>query len=145
MRQYDKNKNGVLDKDEIAELRGGLRNADRNNDGTITLDELTLQVQDYGQRRSESSGPSGRSSSSTTTSASGGSRKSYRFLTATERLPSGLPDWFAQKDADGDGQVSMAEYTGSWNDSAVADFLKFDLNNDGIITPGECLRFQTKK
>jgi hypothetical protein len=66
--------------------------------------------------------------------------KSGRFLTPKERLAKGLPDWFAEKDADGDGQVSMAEYAGEWTPEAVAEFNRFDLNHDGIVTAAECLR-----
>jgi len=68
-----------------------------------------------------------------------GDRKSYRVPSPKERLPEGLPDWFAQRDSDGDGQVMMAEYATTWPDEVVAEFIRFDLNDDGIITPKECL------
>ncbi|NQT37484.1 MAG: hypothetical protein HQ581_08350 [Planctomycetes bacterium] len=73
-------------------------------------------------------------------SAAAGQRKSYRFRSPTERLPDGLPNWFAQKDADSDGQVAMAEYASSWTDAKALEFTRVDLNNDGLITPKECLR-----
>ena len=41
-------------------------------------------------------------------------------------------------DVDGDGQVSMAEYTTTWTETLAAEFLKYDANGDGIITPAEC-------
>jgi Ca2+-binding EF-hand superfamily protein len=66
-------------------------------------------------------------------------RKPYRFLTPTERLPAGLPEWFMRRDANGDGQVTLAEFSESLTDEAVAEFAKYDLNNDGVITPRECL------
>ena len=62
-----------------------------------------------------------------------------RFLTATERLPPGLPSWFTQSDRDGDGQVKMSEYASSWNDEKLMEFSKYDTNSDGLITPAECL------
>lgn len=70
--------------------------------------------------------------------------KSYRALTPTERLPKGLPDWFARNDGNGDGQVAMAEFSASWSDSVIRDFHKFDLNDDGFITAKECLKATDK-
>jgi len=52
-------------------------------------------------------------------------------------MPSGLPSWFTSKDANGDAQVSMSEYSKSWNDRTAAEFQKYDRDNDGIITPEE--------
>lgn len=73
---------------------------------------------------------------------SASTKKSYRIRTSAERLAdiSGLPGWFARLDANGDGQVSMAEYSASWNEQTAADFVQFDLNQDGIVTPEECAR-----
>lgn len=51
----------------------------------------------------------------------------------------GLPDWFARSDANNDGQVMMSEYSPNWSPDKVAEFAKFDLNNDGIVTSRECL------
>ena len=92
--------------------------------------------------RRESSG----SSSSASTASNGGSstiendRMSYRFKTAIERLPEGLPPWFSQNDGDADGQVVMAEFSTSWSGQTLADFRQFDLNLDGIVTADECLQ-----
>ncbi len=65
-------------------------------------------------------------------------RKSYRFKTAVERLPKDIPDWFVELDANADGQVMMFEFTQDWNKDRVAEFAKFDLNGDGVVTPKEC-------
>jgi hypothetical protein len=64
--------------------------------------------------------------------------KSGRFLLPKERLPKDMPDWFLEKDTDGDGQVDMAEYASDWTPSTVAEFNRYDLNHDGVITPAEC-------
>jgi hypothetical protein len=69
-----------------------------------------------------------------------GERKSLRFKTPAERLPDGLPGWFTSRDANGDGQVAMSEYSGSWSDRTAAEFIGHDLDNDGFITPQECLK-----
>jgi len=147
MKQYDKNKNGQLEREEWSEMRGNWRDADRNGDGVITLDELTAQLSRYSRPGSGggSSGGFGASGSSSSAARDSSQRKSFRFLSAKERLPSGLPDWFARKDADGDGQVTMAEYSSLWSDATAKDFAKYDLNGDGVVTPAECLKAMSGK
>lgn len=161
LRQYDANKNGVLDKDEWSNARSISKDTDANGDGTVTLDELTAKLGSYGKDEGRSSGSSsstastagGTSSSGDRSRYSGGSsrssdpkapteKRSYRQRLATERLPKGLPDWFARNDADGDGQVVMAEYASLWSETKASEFAKFDLDGDGVITPRECLRAQ---
>ncbi len=160
LKQYDKNGNGKLEKEEWSRMRGDPKEADRNKDGIVTLDELTRRLADYSRSRQKGSGSSHSSDSSSRDSSSSDSRRShyhrsrssdeekskgYRFLTPTERLPEGLPSWFTQRDADGDGQVSMAEYSQSWTKSKAAEFTKLDPNGDGVITPAECLRGEDSK
>jgi hypothetical protein len=70
--------------------------------------------------------------------------KSGRFLTARERLPKGLPSWFLEKDVNGDGQITMDEYTTTWTPEKAAEFDKYDLNHDGIITAEEVLKLEKK-
>ena len=72
-------------------------------------------------------------------------RKPARFLTARERLPKGLPDWFLEKDVNGNGQITMAEFTDNWTPEKVAEFARYDLNHDGIITAAECLKVEKAK
>jgi len=193
LRQYDANKNGVLEKSEWSKMSMDPSSGDKNKDGVLSLDELTEWLVAYTQSRyggrkpepstttsttstTASSTPSSTSSStysrpvtSTTTSVSGASssgssyasrpaftpsassslnsapaKKSYRILSPAERLPRGLPDWFLQKDANRDGQVSMSEYSGTWSDEAAAEFAKYDLNNDGVITAEEVLRYEKR-
>jgi len=50
-----------------------------------------------------------------------------------------LPPWLTERDADQDGQVSMAEFTDEWTDAEYARFGRLDLNEDGVIVPDECL------
>ena len=70
-----------------------------------------------------------------------GEAKSYRLKTIKEKTDGtkGLPDWFARSDADGDGQVLLSEYSSSPTAETIAEFQKFDLNDDFIITAKECL------
>jgi hypothetical protein len=78
------------------------------------------------------------------TGAAGGSkddkRHSYRFSKATDKLPTGLPSWFKSRDRNGDGQVSMSEYSSSVTQSSVDDFRRYDANDDGIITAKEAAK-----
>jgi Ca2+-binding EF-hand superfamily protein len=156
LKTFDKSKDGMLQRDEWKEMKAEHQGADSNGDGTITQEELTARITSY------SSG-SGSYAASAGTSNPGGSlsygkkprggadktasteKKSYRFLTPTERLPKGMPDWFVKNDADGDGQIMMAEYAASFTESIAAEFAKYDLDGDGIITPNECLAVDKKK
>jgi len=139
--RYDRNRNGVLDKEEWESSRFA-QGADGNNDGKVTKEELTARMAEFSGRRSrDSDRDSSDSDKSDGGSDSGNSngRRSYRFLRATELLPDGLPDWFARNDANGDGQVAMVEYSSSWSDSKAREFLRYDLNHDGMVTARECL------
>jgi Ca2+-binding EF-hand superfamily protein len=162
LKQYDKNHNGVLDPEEWSQMRGDWKSADLNGDGKLTVDEITAHLMGYSQRRaqqtapvpavSSSAGPSATTASTTAAAGSGTTtswrpagdgRKAYRFLTPTERLPSGLPEWFLQKQHD--GQVTMADFSSTWNDTVAAEFATYDRNNDGVITAEECLQAEKLK
>jgi hypothetical protein len=129
MRQYDANRNGVLEQDEWRQMRGEPGAADSNGDGVLTADELAQRFAG-GERRDERR----RGNDERPTE-----RRGFRATTAAERLPKGIPDWFTRKDVNLDGQVAMAEYGTSWSDSELVEFQKWDGNNDGYITPDECL------
>lgn len=158
LNQYDKNKNGVLEKEEWT-FKSDHFSADINKDNVITLDELSAKFAADAKAMTASSSPAAGSSDRGRGRFGGGGRggdrsdrstsstdpkKSYRVLTATERLPKGLPDWFARNDIDADGQVSMAEYMTEFTDARAAEFASYDLNGDGIITPEECLEAEGK-
>ncbi len=51
-----------------------------------------------------------------------------------------MPQWFIDKDRNGDGQITMAQYATNWTPALVAEFNKYDLNHDGIITAEEVLK-----
>ena len=68
--------------------------------------------------------------------------RSYKWQTVKERLQSkGLPDWFLKK-MDASGQIRMADFTDKWTAEKVAEFEKYDLNHDGIITADEVLKVE---
>jgi hypothetical protein len=127
--KYDTNGNRVLDEDEWKQISGDPEKADTNRDKRITYDELVARVAN--KRRVKEVGSTGNSY---------GDLRSYRLATATEKLPEeGLPSWFNDRDRDHDGQVSMHEWSRSWNSSTVRDFTSKDADGDGIITVAEAL------
>lgn len=145
-RRYDRNQSGVLEKDEWGEIRGDPNAMDRNHDGRITMDEFLVGVAEFmksrggdrgrGQQSGES-GASGRSGDDDDSQES--ARRSYRFLSPSERLPEEARDWITERDRDGDGQVAMAEFTQSWSDERAREFLRYDHNADGFVTADEYL------
>jgi Ca2+-binding EF-hand superfamily protein len=159
LERYDANKNGKFEKEEWSGFRVDPSPADKNKDNVITKDELAAWMGDRfrnpegdrggdrgGDRRREG-GEGDRNfyaarndGNASGQSSNANGSKSYRFKTAAERLPEGLPEWFARNDANADGQVAMAEFSTTWSDAVVADFFKFDIDSDGIITPRECLK-----
>jgi Ca2+-binding EF-hand superfamily protein len=62
------------------------------------------------------------------------------MATPTELLPAGLDSWFSRSDKDGDGQVSMAEYSTKWDAEVTKKFQSLDTNGDGFISANEALR-----
>jgi EF hand domain-containing protein len=62
---------------------------------------------------------------------------SKRFVTPKSRT-AGLPEWFSGRDANGDGQLTVAEYTPSSDESRLTEFNRYDRNKDGVLTPQEC-------
>lgn len=140
IKKHDKDGNSILEGDELKAL-GTSRDADQDGDGKITHNELvvfytpktatTSTLQPMVPSKTESRQPS---DSDIQRKIVNSTRKSYRFKSTKERLPS----WrFAFKDANGDGQVSMSEYSRSWTDRTAADFQRYDRDNDGMITSDE--------
>lgn len=146
MRKYDENRNGILERDEWTKISGSPANADTNRDGKISRTELINRLIVMRRGRSSSSNEErrddrddrdrGRDRSS---SSDSDERRSYRFVTAEERIPKDARSWIADRDKNGDGQVAMHEYTTSWSDSRVREFTRYDANGDGIVTPEEYL------
>lgn len=147
-KQNDKDHSGALEKDrgEWADLRGDPTAIDKDHNNVITLEEFTaFKLAENGVKPAKK-GDSGKKAAAATASASSDSApkagKTYRILSPTERLPEGLPDWFARNDANGDGQISMSEFTREWTAAKAAEFARYDLNGDGVITAQECLQVE---
>lgn len=163
MRRYDANKDGMLDAEELKRGRWSddPMQFDRNRDGKLSKSELavryaqrrvaeqTAQQNEQGQRNDPRSGRGGdsrgwnRSDNRPEETAEPVSRfgdaKSYRSTVAAGSRVSGLPDFFARSDVNADGQVTMNEFSSSWDAETLAEFQKWDLNGDGVILPSECI------
>ena len=67
-------------------------------------------------------------------------RAGQRFYVDPRHRMQGLPAWFVARDANGDQQVSLAEYAPSATESDIKEFSTLDANGDGLITAEECVR-----
>lgn len=125
LQKHDDNKNGRLDRDEWEGVRPDPQRADRDNNGVVTLDELTAALVGYSKDRSPGD--------------DWAAFNPYRAMTRWERLPDELldKDHFMELDTNGDGQVAMVEFTVAWDDSHAREFGFKDRNGDGLITPQE--------
>jgi hypothetical protein len=142
MKQFDLDGDGVLDRDEwpSASRWGAFSEIGRTHTDYVTFDEISLHLRDRYSREPFPLSSGDADSASDRPSA----RKSHRFLSPHERWPKDLPDWFRNKDLDGDGQVSMAEFSTTWTATEEQEFARYDLNHDGLITPAECLKAARK-
>ncbi len=150
--QYDKNRNGVLERDEYNEMSNNPKAADKNGDGAISFDELykwLVEMSKSGSHSGSSGGDSrdrdrDRERDRERSKKTEPKQPTYRlpFPSPVERLPSGMPEWFLKKDADRDGQVSMAEFSQDWSESKLTEYFKYDVNGDGFIVPTEVLRVE---
>ncbi len=71
-------------------------------------------------------------------------RRSRKFFIPRNRLPAGIASWFIDRDADGDGQITMREFTAKWSPELAAEFTGYDRNGDGVITATESVSSEAK-
>jgi Ca2+-binding EF-hand superfamily protein len=159
LRRYDQNRDGVLTADELRSGRWGddPMQYDRNKDGKLSVTELAVrfanrrieEAKRSNERQDDRRGSWGGADNGWTRTDRAdeeeetrfGDARSYRLTSRDARTNStkGLPDFFARNDANGDGQVEMHEFSSSWTEETLAEFLKWDLNGDGVITARECM------
>gem|GEM_PF-2583314 len=159
--RYDLDANGTLEPVEWLQMRGDPRNDDLNGDGILTAEELAIRIAVYGHRRlirlmpgRRLNGPAARAEPSSenakpldgmaTVEEDAANRekrlRSRQFHVRRSRLPAGLPEWFIEGDANGDAQMSLAEFSAKWSSSELHRFDSYDHDGDGMITARECAR-----
>jgi hypothetical protein len=161
--KYDANANGWLEQDEWRLMGGKPQSADGNGDRLITVEEFAQYVANYSQRRRirlRSPGPeiqfvfpllqSHHDAVSLRQQDAAPDEPPVtrqppkpRFHVAPSQLPEGLPKWFVDRDRDGDGQLSLHEFTAQTPRADTSLFQRADANGDGLLTARECMR--TKK
>ena len=158
--KYDHNRDGVLQKDEWKAMHGHPELIDFEGTGVITLDELTQWIADYGQRKrigvpheleaeaghtSQTKPASSKDEDSATNpanpnSTAGDRRRDQKFFVPSNRLP-----WFLARDQDGDGQLTVGEFSPTGTAADLAEFNTYDANGDGVITAKECVHKGAEK
>jgi hypothetical protein len=149
MEQYDTDKDGNLNKEEVAGMKQKPENADLDNNGMISAGELTEAIANGsmssrggassggGSRtsrdRSSGSNPESRGSDSKP-AESGSGGESPRSGSSRS---SGSKFSFLASDKNRDGNVQMHEFTDEWSDEKFEEFKTYDKNGDGMITNAE--------
>jgi EF hand len=138
--KYDANKDGQLDKDEMKKMRRAPPNADRNNDGLVTLGELSeaFEEQDKNPKSTSPAAPAAEDKAGAGM-ATGSARieRSRSGSSNRERSPSTENFSVGAFDKNNDGQVQMWEFAEDWTEENLEKFRKLDKNNDGIISATE--------
>jgi len=155
VRQYDSDGDGRLDRQEWTAMRGNPEAVDLNGDGQITVNEFARYAASYGagrrirlSTRLETVGamnPSTQQPGAVDPDNSGERADSpgldrRRNLKFFARLPGSTPAWFVERDADGDGQLTLAEFSPKLRSTEVAQFKVYDVNGDGLLTAAELTR-----
>jgi Ca2+-binding EF-hand superfamily protein len=171
MSRYDLNGDRLLEQSEWTAMRGDPAGTmDLDGDGVITTDEIVTRVGMYGRRSlrvvpnvpiriAESSDetaepepparmayrvlPDGEATDPSSSTPE--LRMIRRFFVIPSQLPQGVAGWFLDNDADGDGQVTMAEFSANWTDVEAKRFGSYDLNSDGVITASECAQAEAER
>ena len=137
--KYDANKDGQLDKDEMKKMRRAPANADRNNDGMVSLSELSeaFEEQDKNPKSTSSSTPSPPSGEKSSGDKSSGNARFDRNRSSSSTRASVENFSIGAFDKNNDGQVQMWEFAEDWTEENLEKFRKLDKNNDGIISSAE--------
>lgn len=145
-RKLDADGDGKLNQNEMpGPLRFGLSKWDKSGDGLIDMYEFREYFSARMVGSGEDQGTRGIASIIIEIEELDRKPVVYRPGGAT---PAGLPAWFKELDTDKDGQVALYEWRKGASilekntvDPDLDEFTKWDLNNDGYISPDEALRY----
>jgi len=158
--RYDADGDGRLEPTEWDKMGGRPRLVDADGDAQITLQEMAQHVARYGEHRNirlrsprpetlfvfsllrspDDTRPPVTSLPTPTRSAPSNGQPEPRFFVPKSRLPTGLPEWFLSRDMDGDGQLTMSEFSQQASRAEASQFGDYDLNGDGVVTSDECAK-----
>jgi len=163
IQHYDKNGDGKLEAIEWQAMHGQPELADADHDGRITAREFAQYAANYGAGRAIRLSSSGGTLADTSgqtpgelgadgtpmprggvpgqvNTPDGPARDPRRDLKFFAALPDGIPQWFVDRDTDGDGQLTLSEYSPKLLKAELDEFNRYDLNRDGVLTVPEFLR-----
>jgi Ca2+-binding EF-hand superfamily protein len=129
--QYDQDKDGKLSKDETKKMRRPPAGADADKDGFITKSEMVGSLS--GTNKATVSAKSEKSNDKDGKSSTRSSRDRGSYTRSSSSRP-GSSTSFEKLDVDADRHVQMHEYATKWDDKTVEEFYEKDKNGDGVIT-----------
>ena len=141
IRGFDRDGDGYLDFDQMDDrMRGfaerALSRFGVEAKGKVKVDDLVKKV----QKAQGGDSKQGSNPESTASERSEGAENfdgRYTFRREIEE-PDDVPDWWEDRDDDGNGQINMDEYLqGRFTTKGVEDFEELDVNGDGILVPAE--------
>lgn len=138
----DANKDGKLSPDEISDrssLKSSFKEYDADSDGYINRDEYKKYI----AARFGGGDSDGGYGSSESRRDKDKPKEEPLFAIRYGKLPAGLPDYWTDLDTDKDGQVGLYEWRADGRD--VKEFMKMDLDGDGLLAPQEWQRFNVQE
>jgi len=144
--KLDRNKDGVLDSDELPDLlRSQVGRWDRGRDGVVDsteyMDYFEATLKSVAEAVAAGELPlklpkgSGLDPMATPAVAPGSIGGNGKAVPAPPTPAAKLPDWFAQLDEDQDRQVGLYEWKHAGR--PIRDYLSMDQNNDGYVESRE--------
>jgi len=150
VRRHDSDGDNRLTAAELGQNPEIFRRMDRDGNESVTVGEIAADAWAYALQRMNLGVVEGNRTDATSETAGeneaageNGSetrRRETQFYVRPSRLPEGLPDWFLQRDLDGDAQLTPAEFSPGALGSELSEFDRLDANSDGIVTAAECVR-----
>ncbi len=151
VRRHDTNGDGRVDAEEWQAMQGQPATADVNGDGQLTVEEFARHLATYGSGRrirlSKGGGqgePQPATEAPNDTAIPANALDRQRDTKFVAPVAGGTPGWFIERDTDGDAQLTLSEFSPRLRATEVAEFNRYDLNGDGLLTPAELAKATSK-